>query len=470
MKTMKVKKIAALLMSAVMTVGACASCGKQAQDKDKDGKTVVTVGSWPTREGKDKENIEARKARFEEANPDVKIEPDAWSFDLKSFYSKAAGGQLPILYNANFTEVSQIIGAGYSSDITDTLKKHGIYDKMNKAVLDVVSKDGKVYAFPSMAYALGLAYNTEMFEKAGLMEADGTPKQPKNWDEVVEFAVKIKQATGKAGFVFPTAENNGGWLFTSLAWSFGADFMKQGDDGKWTACFDSDEAAQALQWIKDLKWKYDVLPSNTLINHAELFKLFGVGEAAMVISAGDVPEKVTQYDMKPEQLGIMAMPAGPKKHVTLMGGKICAVSDKATDDQIDGALRWLETVYFPDATDEFKNNMENSMKLDLEKNQLVTIKNMSVWNDDSEAVKFEEKLRNENANANPNHVKLYNEFMTDMGDCELRPEEPVCAQELYGVLDSCIQEVLINKDADCKELLAKANSDFQKNYLDNLDY
>ena len=111
MKTMKVKKIAALLMSAVMTVGACASCGKQAQDKDKDGKTVVTVGSWPTKEGKDKENIEARKARFEEANPDVKIEPDAWSFDLKSFYSKAAGGQLPILYNANFTEVSQIIGA-----------------------------------------------------------------------------------------------------------------------------------------------------------------------------------------------------------------------------------------------------------------------------------------------------------------------------------------------------------------------
>ena len=74
------------------------------------------------------------------------------------------------------------------------------------------------------------------------------------------------------------------------------------------------------------------------------------------------------------------------------------------------------------------------------------------------------------ANANVNHVRLYNEFVADMGDCELRPEEPVCAQELYGILDGCIQEVLTNKDADPATLLEKANADFQSNYLDNIDY
>ena len=57
-----------------------------------------------------------------------------------------------------------------------------------------------------------------------------------------------------------------------------------------------------------------------------------------------------------------------------------------------------------------------------------------------------------------------------MGDCKLHPEEPVCAQELYGILDNCIQAVLTDKNADCAELLKKANSDFQQNYLDNLDY
>ena len=189
-----------------------------------------------------------------------------------------------------------------------------------------------------------------------------------------------------------------------------------------------------------------------------------------MISAGDLNWKVGQYDMDPELIGMLAMPAGPKKHVTLMGGSISNVSSKATDAQVDASLRWLETEYSPEATDEFKENKEKSIKLTLEKGQIITIKSMSPWSSDSEAVKFENGLRDELANANPNHVKLYNDFMADMGDCELRPEEPVCAQELYGVLDSCIQEVLTNKDADCAALLKKANSDFQANYLDNLDY
>ncbi|MGN0178685.1 MAG: hypothetical protein ACI4DY_04490, partial [Monoglobaceae bacterium] len=124
----------------------------------------------------------------------------------------------------------------------------------------------------------------------------------------------------------------------------------------------------------------------------------------------------------------------------------------------------------PEATDEYKKNTEMSINSNLEKNELVAIKSMSVWNTDSDAVKFKNELIDSKANANINHVKLYNDFVADLGDCELRPEEPVCAQELYGILDSCIQEVLTNKDADCEALLKKACSDFQVNYLDNLDY
>ena len=238
-----------------------------------------------------------KKARFEEANPEFEIVPDNWSFDLKSFYPKAAGGQLPIVYNTHFTEVSQIIAAGYSADITEQLKKEGLYDKFNLDVLNVVSKDDKVYAFPYAVYALGLGFNVDLMETAGLMEADGMPKQPKDWNEVAEFAVKIKEATGKPGFVFPTANNNGGWMFTPIAWSYGAEFMEKGDDGKWKAIFDSPEAAEALQFIKDLKWKCDVLPANTLIDGTEYYKVFGTGGAGMLIAAGEYGKNLPQYGM-----------------------------------------------------------------------------------------------------------------------------------------------------------------------------
>lgn len=75
----------------------------------------------------------------------------------------------------------------------------------------------------------------------------------------------------------------------------------------------------------------------------------------------------------------------------------------------------------------------------------------------------------ENANMQPNAAKLYNESLTN-GEVEFQPEEPVCAQDLYSLLDNCIQQVLNDENADCKEIVKKANEDFQINYLNNLDY
>jgi len=91
---------------------------------------------------------------------------------------------------------------------------------------------------------------------------------------------------------------------------------------------------------------------------------------------------------------------------------------------------------------------------------------MSIWSTNSESLSYEHSLIDKNANANQNHVKLYNDFVTDC-PAEIQAEVPVCAQELYGVLDGCIQEVLTNKDADCAKLIKEACADFQANYLDN---
>ena len=466
----KYTKIISLAMAAALTIGTFSACGKKSSDTDDQGRTIINVGNYPTKEGQFKDNFDAKIAKFEADNPDVKVNGDQWTFDLKSFYPKAAGGQLPTVFQSNFTEASQIIASGYSADLTDVLKKYNLYDKFNKDILKIVSKDDKVYSFPFNAYALGIAYNVDLFEKAGLMEADGTPKQPKDWEEVREFAVKIKEKTGKPGFVFPSSNNAGGWMFMPIAWSYGVEFMKQGDDGKWKATFNSPEAAAALQYIKDLKWKYDVLPPNTLVDDTEMYKVFGTGNASMIISAGDVARYLVTYDMDIDNFGIMATPSGPKKWVTLMGGSIYAVSPKATAKQIEGALKWIEMTNTPDATDEYKQNQENSFRLNVEDGQLVTIKSMSPWNSESSAVKFRNEMVEKYKNGNPAHVKLYNDFVQDMGDCELRAEEPICAQELYGILDGCIQEVLTNKDADPATLLEKANSDFQNNYLDNADY
>ena len=463
----KMLKMIALMLFLVLVAGMLSGCGSDKGDKNENGQTVISVGNWPTKEGSLLTNYQTRKAHFEEANPDAAIEPDPWAFDRKTFYAKAAGGQLPTVYLAGFTEMSEIIASEYSADLSDVLKNRGFDGRFNDNILEIVSKNGEILAFPRVAYILGLAFNTEMFKAAGLLEADGTPKQPKDWYEMVEMAVKIKEATGKAGIVLPTANRSGGWIFTCIAWSFGVDFMEKDADGNWKATFNTPEAVEALQFYKDLKWKYDVLPANTLIDGEEWYKTLGIGNAGITVTAGDYPGRVVKYGMTPNQVGMMALPAGPKRHVTLLGGDVQAVKAEATKDQIDAAIRWIETESTYKLTDAYKQTIEQKVTTQLSNNQHVGIRSMSVWSDEAPSLQWYNQYLADNINGNPNHVRLYNEFVADC-PVEIQPEEPVCGQELYAILDGCIQEVLSNENADCKALLEKANNDFQVNYLDNM--
>lgn len=463
----KMLKALAMVVSITMLVAMVAGCGT-AKDKDEQGRTMITVGSWPDKEGTELDNMNARKDAFEASNPDVAVVPDLWKFERRTFYAKAAGGQLPIVYGAGFTELPEIISSEYAADLSKALSNRGYDGMFNPKVLETISKDGKIYVIPEGVTIMGLMINTDLYRAAGLMEEDGTPKQPRDWYEVVDFAVKIKEATGKAGFVIPTDGNSGGWLFTALAWSFGVDFMEKDADGKWQATFNTPEAAEALQFVKDMKWKYDILPANTLINAEEWRKIFGTENAGITFGAGDYPaNSIAKYGIQPSSIGMIAMPKGPKQHVTLLAGNFSCINSTATEDQIDAGVRWLETKFSHKATDEFKKNKEAELQLKLENNQLVGIKGMSVWSESSEAVQFEHQLIDKYINTNPNHVKLYNEFAANC-PCEIRAEEPVSAQELYATLDRCLQEVLTDESADVKAVLEKANSDFQANYLDNM--
>ncbi len=47
MKKEQIKKIIAVAVSAIMSVGMLTSCGAGGSSKNADGKTVITVGDWP---------------------------------------------------------------------------------------------------------------------------------------------------------------------------------------------------------------------------------------------------------------------------------------------------------------------------------------------------------------------------------------------------------------------------------------
>lgn len=464
---MKKMKWVALVLTTAMAVGVFSGCNGS-QSVGKDEKVQVTVSNWPNKNAdpKNYELWEKRRAEFMEANPDIEIVPDEWQFDLKTFLPKAEGGTLPTIYQSFYTEAKKIKEFKYAADITQQAREYGFYDNINEHILDSVSENGKIYLIPQSVYTMGLFINMRLFREAGLVDENDTPIIPQTWEELAETSRVIKEKTGKAGFVFPSAENGGGWIFTVLGWSFGTNFMEQ-KDGKWVSTFASPEGVATLQYLKDLKWKDNVLPANAKINNAEVVRLLATDQAAMaLVHSGQLDGFHTQYGMSFEDIAYAKLPAGPQKRVTLMGGGYFAFAPESTPEQIDAGFKWLKfmnQISSPDIDDAEKNRLDTVYKTRAEEgNMIIGVQELSIWKEAAPSEEYRHGLITQYANVKPNHVETYN----DKNGIEYQVEEPVCAQDLYAILDSCIQEVFTKQDADSQALLQKASADFQSNFLD----
>ena len=493
-KCSSIKKMAMGLCCAVLVVGTLSGCNgtktnentssentssagnesssestteKESKKADATGKEVViTVGDFFANPDKDPERYAKQmeiKKSFEESHPGVIVEDAKWGFDVQSFMAKAEGNTLPTTYYVPLTETRNIMELGYAADLTKEYKERGLYENTTDFILENISKDGKIYFLPSELNDMGLFVNLDLYAQAGYVEEDGTPYQPKTWEEMAEIAVKIKEKTGKTGFIFPTTNNYGGWRFMPIAWSYGVVFEKE-QAGKWVASFDSPEAVKALSFIKDLKWKYDVLPNNTLVDGNEVITQMSTEQCAMTISESSQANYMVRSGLSPEKVGMLQLPAGPAKHISLVSGGLRIVDRNSTPEQIKAACDWWEyNGVSCNLTDEIKANLLKKVETDKSSNSAVIgLENPSPWKSNSPLVEYRKKLYEEYGNVNLNHIKLYNKK-----DLQLQTEEPIDAQALYAVLDSCIQEVLTNPNADPETLLKNAASDFQKN---NLDY
>jgi len=462
--------LTAILATALITTG-LSGCGIGTSSKKEDGKTVsISVGEWPS------ENRPASQEKYEgylkemnEKYPDIEIIPDEWAYDVQTFLPKASSGQLPTLYTCYLTETKKIVNAGYSADITDILNELGYKEYLNKDIMSLCEKDGRYYGIPQDYYKMGLVCNVELFRQAGLLDENGVPKFPQTWTELAETAAIIKEKTGQAGFVLPTINNCGGWHFMNIAWSHGVEFMKQ-DGDKWVATFDTPECVEALQYIKDLKWKYNALPDNNLVDIPEMQKLFAVDQGAMYLaSAADVALTET-YGMSVDRFSMTKIPAGPKGRYSLMGGKTRMFSPEATSEQIDACFKWLDIAagFKPALTDEEQDayiaKLRDNLQTQIDQGFIVYKAGTGIWDIPSLGEKAK-ALAKEMANVDYKMV----ESAEDTSDVIVKPEEPMNCQDLYSVLDSCIQAVLTDKNADPATLIKQANADFQKNYLDKIE-
>lgn len=411
------------------------------------GVVTIQVGDYPTADQEAARAVfETRVEQFEKANPDIDIEPIEQVWEAQTFQAGVAGGTLPTVLKVPFTEIQGLIARGQVADITAQLDEAGIMDKLNPQSATVAQDaDGKQFGVPVNPYAIGLYYNKQLFEQAGL----DPNSPPETWDEVVEYAKAITDATGKTGYAQMTTENTGGWMLTAQIYSMGGSIENE----KGTEItFDDEPARQALAYLSKMRWDDGSMGSNFLYNMADLGKEFGAGNIGMFLSApsGSYGAVVNTYGMPREVVGIGPVPTGPgyDGHV-LAGGSVEIVSPDATDAQKAAAVKWIDFIDLNVYSDE--EAARSAAEATVADGGSVGIPRVSPV-----APELYEKYLGwveEFINVPQENVQAYND---NLAEVELKAEPVTAAQEVYALLDSAIQKVLTEQNTDIDAVVTEA--------------
>ena len=447
MKSPRTVAIAGL--AAFAMVGALAACS--AGGGSDSGKTELRVATFPP--GADAAAYDAfaeQEAQFEKENPDIDIIGVEYEWEGPTFAVQLAGGSLPDVFTVPFTDSKTLLENGQLMDVTDEVAELGYTDKFNPIILDAVKDGDRIYGFPRQAYAMGLHYNRTLFEQAGL-DPDSPPT---TWDEIREAAKTISEKTGKAGFMEMTQNNTGGWQLVAASAARGGSVQEDNGDGTYTSTIANDGTTAALEFLHDLRWEDNSLGSNFLLDWGTINQEFAAGNIGMYSSGSDVyTALVRDFSLNPDDYGLTVVPVEDGGG-TLGGGDIAVVSPTVDDTTKAAAVTWIDWFYMQKLLD------EDAAVKDAEtlaaSDQAVGTPLLPVLDRET----YEESL----TWIEP-YINVPRDQMTPFNDgiWEQTPvgEPKGKTQEIYALLDTVVQAVLTDQNADIDALLEKADVDAQ---------
>ncbi len=467
MKLWKKRAISAV-MAAAMAIVALSGCGNKQESANDDDIVITVSGFIPSEEAEPEkyEQVMKQIEEFEALHPNIKIKESDWRFSNDTYIAMAEAKTMPTAYVVPLTETERIKDLGYAADLSGEFNKRGYTEWLTEEGMQAVGRDGKIYFMPTWTNYFTILVNIGLYKQAGLVADDGTLYQPTDWEDLARVAKEIKDKTGVPGFVVPAIGNQGGWRTMCMAWSYGVDFMEKDENGKWKATFDTPEYAEVFKLISKMRWEDNSLPATTMIDYSVPMQMMAANEVGMTFGDYDYVNNImSTYHMDKDNLGVLRIPSGPKRNVSLVCGDIYAVDGNATPEQISACLDFFEFIGMgPVLNDTVKKNMDAAMERDAQ-TKMIGPGFRSLWKDDAPSVKYKRELIEKNLNVNPKNIEQGN----NLDGLEFQAEEPVAAQALYTAIDAIIQEVLNNKDADIEKLISDTAEMFQKNQLDTAE-
>ena len=262
---------------------------------------------------------------------------DAGGYDDKVNAAISNGG-LPDVFTVDGVTVAQYADAGAIVPIDEYFTEEELSD-FNPSIIQQGTYDGKLYTLGAMDSSVGIYYNKDMFEAAGITPA--TAENPWTLEELTDAAKKLTTDDCFGITMSLDAKDETViYFFLPLIQSQGSNIVS--DDGLHTDGYMNGEAAvNVLTWIKEMA-------DNGYASATPAENSFELKQAAMALTGAWEPANLAKFPDVNWGLMPMAKYDSNSQAVSACGSWTFAVSGQCAEEKKEGAA---ELVRFMTSTE-----------------------------------------------------------------------------------------------------------------------
>lgn len=342
------KNVLSLLLAGSLAVSLVAGCRSKPQAEAEtaaDGSVELTIWVHET-ESSDEGKLYAKligefnekyAGQYHATLSQIARSGDAGGYDDKINAAISNGG-LPDVFTVDGVTVAQYADAGAIVPIDEYFTSEELSD-FNPSIIQQGTYDGKLYTLGAMDSSVGIFYNKDMFEAAGITPA--TAENPWTLDELTEAAKKLTTDDCFGITMSLDAKDETIiYFFLPLIQSQGSNIVSE--DGLLAEGYMNGEAAvNVLTWIKDMA-------DNGYVSATPAENSFELKQAAMALTGAWEPANLAKFPDVNWGLMPMAKYDSGSQAVSACGSWTFAVSGQCAENKKEGAA---ELVRFMTSTE-----------------------------------------------------------------------------------------------------------------------